>query len=194
MAMVKLHDEAAILHRIAIGNERAFGDLFRAYFNQIGEFVQLFTHDLEVTEEIVQEVFTKIWINRESLPLIENFDAYLFILCRNHTLNHIRKQAMARKIHAAYIHEADNMVEILDDEDGGDPYDLLERAVQLLPPQQQKVFTLRRQGVKNPEISRRMSLSVESVKKYQHLAMKFISDFVKAKAAISLFWWMMLFV
>ncbi|WP_188747289.1 sigma-70 family RNA polymerase sigma factor [Parapedobacter defluvii] len=192
MPLHRQDNETILLNRISKGDERAFGELFHAYYNHIGEFVQLFTHDLEATEEIVLEVFTKIWINRESLPLIENFDAYLFILCRNHTLNHVRKQAAEQKRHTAYLREVDNVAETLE-EGSSDPYDLLEQAVQLLPPQQQKVFTLRRQGVKTPEISRRMSLSIESVKKYQHLAMKFIRDFVKAAAATSLFYWMVLF-
>lgn len=186
MALHKLHNETEVLDSVAKGDERAFAKLFYAYHHQLGEFVQLFMRDLEAATEIVQEVFAKVWINRESLPLIKNFDAYLFVLCRNHTLNHIRKQVAERKKYAAYVREIEDPVIEMEDGDGSpETYKLVERAIQLLPPQQQKVFMLRQQGLRNPEISRQLNLSIESVKKYQHLALKFISEFVKAEVVIS---------
>ncbi len=185
MALHRLYHEAALLDDVAKGDERAFAELFHAYYNQLGEFVHSFTRDTEAAAEIVQEVFEKVWINRESLPLVKSFDAYLFILCRNHTLNHVRRQVAERKNYAAYLRETDSAEEMAEATVQWDTHELVERAVQLLPPQQQKVFILRQKGLKNPEISRQMNLSVESVKKYQHLAMKFISEFVRAEVVIS---------
>ena len=91
MALHRLHNETEILAGIARGDEGAFTELFYAYYNQLGEFVYSLVRDKEATAEIMQEIFTKIWINRASLPAVRNFDAYLFISCRNHTLNHIRQ-------------------------------------------------------------------------------------------------------
>ncbi|MBK1440116.1 sigma-70 family RNA polymerase sigma factor [Parapedobacter sp. ISTM3] len=182
MALKRLNNEAAVLKLIANGDEKAFARLFYAYYNQIGAYVQGLTQDTEVTGEIIQEVFAKIWIDRESLPQVKKFDAFLFIICRNHTLNHIRRMVAERGNKEAYrleldaVHEEEGVTSL------ADQYELIDRAISLLPPQQKKVFVLRRQGLKNPEISRRMNLSIESVKKYQHLAVKFISEFVKGEA------------
>src|SRR3546814_5192714 len=85
MALHRLSNETEILARIANGDEKAFAALFHAYHNQLGEFVQLLTHDRESTAEIVQEVFAKVWVNRESLPLVNKFDGYLFIRSEEHT-------------------------------------------------------------------------------------------------------------
>jgi len=192
MALHRLHNEEEVLAGVASGDEMAFTKLFHAYHVQIGEFVQLLTHDLDATAEIVQEVFTKVWINRESLPLVNKFDAYLFILCRNHTLNYIRKRAAERERHAVYLREVDETVELEDTP--YDPHELVERAVQLLPPQQQRVFILRQRGMKNPEISQLMNLSLESVKKYQHLAIKSIKNFVQLETlVVSVLWLVTLF-
>jgi len=187
VAIKKLHNEAALLRRISTGDERAFAELFRGYYNQLGEFVQLITRDLEATAEIVQEIFTKVWINRESLPLVKKFDAYLFILCRNHTLNHIRRQVAEREKQRAFLNDTVLMEPALKDvEEAKDYHALVEKALQSLPPRQQQVFVLRLQGLKNPEISRQMNLSLESVKKYQHLAMKSIKEFMQVETLVSL--------
>ncbi|WP_257669717.1 sigma-70 family RNA polymerase sigma factor [Parapedobacter tibetensis] len=179
MTLRKLANEEEVLEKIAGGDERAFTEMFHAYYNQLGEFVQLIIHDLDATAEIVQEVFEKIWINRESLPSVRSFDAYLFILCRNHTLSHIRKQVAERKKYETYVRETDWIEDRVEEDTPQNPHELVERALQNLPPQQQRVFIFRQQGLKNPEISQRMNLSIESVKKYQHLAIKSIKEFVR---------------
>lgn len=179
MALNKLYNETDLLNRVANGDEKAFAKLFYTYYNQLGEFVHGLTQDHEVTEEIVQEVFTKIWMDRESLRQVRRFDSYLFILCRNHTLNHIRQLVAERDKKEAYLSEVNTVQQAVELKSTRDRYELIDQAVKLLPPQQQKVFVLRRQGLKNPEISEQMNLSIESVKKYQHLAVKFISEFVK---------------
>ncbi|WP_257657626.1 RNA polymerase sigma factor [Parapedobacter lycopersici] len=178
MALRRKPNEAELLERIAGGDELAFSELFYAYYNQIGEFVQLLTHSAAVTEEIVQDVFTKIWVDRASLSGIRRFEAYLFVLSRNHTLNHIRRLATERRRKDEYARQVEADLHTQEPE-REEYFQLVDRAVQLLPPQQQKVFALRRNGVKNPEIAQQMHLSIESVKKYQHLAMKFIVEFVK---------------
>lgn len=185
MALRRKPNEAELLKKIAEGDEQAFSELFYAYANQIGGFVQLLTSSVTVTEEILQDVFTKIWLDRATLPEINRFDAYLFILCRNHTLNHIRRIANERRKQEEFARQM--KTEAATNEVSADDYsELVDRAMQLLPPQQQKVFSLRRSGFKNPEIARQMQLSIESVKKYQHLAMKFVVDFIKGHAFICL--------
>src|SRR5690606_30203537 len=73
MALNKLDNETDIVKRVANGDEKAFAKLFYTYYNQIGGFIQGLTQDPEVTEEIVQEVFTKIWIDRQSLCKVKRF-------------------------------------------------------------------------------------------------------------------------
>ncbi|WP_028296119.1 RNA polymerase sigma factor [Olivibacter sitiensis] len=188
MAFNSLPNQAELLSRIATGDERAFAALFRAYFNQVGEFVQLLTNSTETTQEIVQEVFAKIWVNRESLTHVKRFNAYLFIITRNHTLNHIRELVAERKMRKAYVNEIDAIEapSVFISSETKDYHQLIENAVQSLPPQQQKVFILRQQGLKNIEISERMNLSIESVKKYQHLAMKSVSEFVRMEVLVAI--------
>lgn len=171
-----------LLNCTAAGDDRAFAEVFHACYNQVKEFVQILIQDTVDVEEIVQEVFTKIWVNRESLKAVRQFDDYLFIITRNHILNHLRSRAREEVRMEVYLAEQAAIEEISETITYTSKQELVEKAVELLPPQQKKVFSLRLQGIKNPEISQRLNLSIESVKKYQHLAMKFVSRFVKSEA------------
>ncbi len=174
---------------VVLGNEKAFAELFYAYHNQLGEYVLLLTNSEEMMEEIVQDVFVKVWLNREVLLKIDKFTAYLFILTRNYTLNCIRKLVKDRKQQEQYGKEL--LTAELDPEEAEGQFtdaeyqSMIDRAVAQLPPQQQKVFILRQQGLKNPEIAKQMNISTDSVKKYQQWALKSVAEFVKAHAALS---------
>src|SRR5690606_4363184 len=102
MALRTVYNEAELLLEVAKGNERAFSELFNAYNNQLGEFVLLLTDSPEMTEEIISDVFLKVWSNRNSLKKIKKFTSYLFVLTRNYTLNCIRKSQTERKRHENY--------------------------------------------------------------------------------------------
>src|SRR5688500_13593563 len=90
-----------MLQAIAQNDERAFNNLFYEYHQQLGAFVFSITRSKELTEEIIQDVFVKLWENRKELPAIKNFSAWLFIITRNHTLNAIKKLVQEREKQAA---------------------------------------------------------------------------------------------
>lgn len=188
MAIRAVINEHELLKGVVKGDQEAFAQLFYAYHNQLGEYVFMLTGSEQMSEEIVQDVFVKVWINREMLLTIDKFTAYLFILTRNYTLNCIRQQVRERKLQEDYgktlsIEDHEDNFSLLNDPEY---QSLIERAVAQLPPQQQKVFMLRQQGLKNPEIARQMEISTDSVKKYQQWALKTVTEFVKAHAAFSL--------
>jgi RNA polymerase sigma-70 factor (family 1) len=187
MALVVIDNEKELIQQAAFGNEKAFAELFYGYHNQLAEFVLSLTDSFEMTEEIIQDVFVKIWINRSDLPKIEKFTSYLFILCRNYTLNCIRQADSIRKNLAQYGRHLDNEGLITQEVAQNDTtyLPLIERAIALLPPQQQKVYLLSRQeGLKHAEIAEQMNLSKETVKKYIQWATESITKFVKSHPAI----------
>lgn len=175
--MLKPLENKGLLDAIAQSDERSFRRVFDAYHQQLAAFVFAITRSRELTEEIIQDVFLKIWEERKSLPLLKNFSAYLFIVTRNHTLNTIRKQSLIRKkqadidLHLVEAEEAETNTE--------NYYSLLDNAVDQLPLQQRKVYLLRQQGLKNADIAFQMNISVNSVKKYQQWAMQAISRLIK---------------
>lgn len=187
MPLVPVDNENELLLKTAAGDERGFAGLFYAYHNQLAEFVLMLTQSPEMTEEIIQDVFVKIWQIKTDLPQIQNFTGYLFILTRNYTLNSVRKLTSVRKNQENYgLHIDRAGLEIEEEPVNNILYiDLVERAVAQLPPQQQKAYILsKRDRLKHAEIADQMNLSKESVKKYIQWASQSIAKFITSHKEI----------
>jgi RNA polymerase sigma-70 factor (family 1) len=174
-----------LLARIAAGDEKAFAELFNAHHNEVAEYVLMVVSSPELTAEIVQDVFMKLWTNRQELVHIDNFTCYLFIITRNYTLNCLKKMARDRRKEAQYKQHLSDAAGAADPHASTQEYlSLIDQAVARLSPQQQKVYLLSRQeGLKYAEIADRMGISRETVKKYIQLALKTITGFVKTQAS-----------
>ncbi|WP_291908890.1 sigma-70 family RNA polymerase sigma factor [Chitinophaga sp. CB10] len=143
MGLISIDNERNILNQIANNDEQAFVALFNGYVQQTGKIVFAITGSKVQTEEIVQDVFLKVWNERAKLPEIKKFNSYLFILLRNHTINYINKQITERKHQAQYA----NYVEQTElAPDTAPMAEHLEKAIDRLPTQQKTVFLLRAQG------------------------------------------------
>jgi len=173
-----LHNEKAVLLQVAQGDEQAFRLLFGAYHQPLAIHVYRLTESAELTEEIVQDVFLKIWMSREALVEVNQFSAYLFVVSKNQALNALRKIARERVRQQAWAQE-NGPAETGDDRQGY-YYSLIDKAIEQLPAQQQKVYLLsRHERLKHREIAERMGISSETVKKYMQLAIASISDYVR---------------
>lgn len=87
------HSEKLMLLNVAEGNQQAFDFIFFKYHSRIEKYVLCLTESYPLTQEIVQDVFLKIWLTRERLPSIEHFESYLFTIARNQSLNCMRQIA-----------------------------------------------------------------------------------------------------
>ncbi|WP_256004849.1 RNA polymerase sigma factor [Pedobacter deserti] len=182
MAIEPLKNEKELIAEIASGNQRAFTELFEAYYAPIGEYVLKLTKSIDITEEIVQDTFVKIWLKRADLPAIGSFTNYLFILCRNRTMDHLRKEAKERAAKA----ELENMLLEEFAADGAEHAleryrELIDRAVDKLPAQAKRVYILsRRDRYKHDEIALQLGISPETVKKHIQYAVAFIKSELKS--------------
>ena len=100
MSLSALHQENEVLRGVSQGDEKAFALLFNHYHQRLGLHIYHITKSTELAEEIVHDVFLKIWMNRELLDEIENFQAYLFVISKNAALNCLKKIAneQARRV------------------------------------------------------------------------------------------------
>lgn len=173
------------LDDIANGDQEAFCRFFHAFKNKIYSFSFSFTRSAEVAEEITQDVFIKVWTNRESMAEIENIDAWLSTVTRNLCFNYLKKLALEKKAAAmlqkiqtateqnvehylSYKEKASQVAEALDQ----------------LSPQQRLIFSLNReQGLKNEEIAHQLNLSPNTVKTHMVTALKKIRSFLESHAA-----------
>ncbi|SMG16504.1 RNA polymerase sigma-70 factor [Sphingobacterium psychroaquaticum] len=183
MLVVPLHDEVLLLQQLAVGNQRAFKKIFDHYHQPLASYVYQVTESVTVSEEIIQDIFVKIWLKREEMSTIASLKDYLFILCRNRTIDALRKKAR----HALQKAEVDKYLleeaELATLDNPADVYrQWITEAVELLPPQQQMVYKLSRYDrLKHEEIAAQLNVSKETVKKHIQLAVKFLESQLKER-------------
>lgn len=176
MSPEAINTEHQLLLRIARGDEMAFADLFNRYRNKIFSIAWQITTSEQVAEEIVLDVFLKVWLKREQLPGLEFFTAWLFTVARNQVFTAMKQMAIRRHAeynvrHDEYLNSADVHSELLDKE----YQELLREAIARLSPQQKKVYLLiKEQGLKREEAAQQLNLSPETVKRHLAEAMQAI--------------------
>lgn len=162
------------------GNEKAFADLFHRYRNKIYTIAFKLTASEENSEEIVQDVFMKVWKKRSSLEGVDNFDPWLFILARNTIYSFLRSKA-AREIHAPLTEE--ELLGVADDADlrikEKEFQQFLKQAVDRLPPQQKQVYQLSKDAqLSYAEIGSQLDIAPETARKHLQYALKSIRAYL----------------
>ncbi|UYQ91706.1 RNA polymerase sigma-70 factor [Chitinophaga horti] len=78
------------------GDEQAFSALFRLLYDRLLRFCVQYTSSHEAGEEIVSDVFVKVWNRREELMNVDNLEVYLFVAVKNHSLNYLEQYSSLR--------------------------------------------------------------------------------------------------
>lgn len=176
-----------MLHQVAEGNEAAFVTLFHAWRDKIYFFLLRITHSPESAEDALQDIFVKIWTNRESLKAVDNFSAYLYRVSQNHAINGIRRMAL-HTIVLADFQRTTGAAALPADEIllHKQLQEKLQLAIDNLPPQQKKVYTLSRvNGLKHEEIARELNISLSTVKNHMTQALQAIREYLGGQFPIS---------
>ncbi|GEP97136.1 RNA polymerase sigma factor [Chitinophaga cymbidii] len=170
-----IHDEKALLRRVALGDEAAFTLLFERCQPGISYVAYQMLHDLEDTRDVLQEIMSKVWQNRARLPQLDNFGAYLHTLTRNHIYDQFRKKAnedafIAQELQKGPLsHNAFNEIQYRQ------LLDRLHHLMKQLPPQQYRAFRLSKlEGLRLEEVAGHMGIARETVKKHLKEALKTI--------------------
>ena len=176
------NNETNLLQQVANGDENAFSKLYYRHHNALGIYIYQLTQSREMSEEIVQDVFLKIWVGRKDLTGVTNFKAWLFVVSKNHALNSLRTLTKERALKKDLVRNYEHSSGINEESVDNDSYMLLEQAINQLPEQQRKVFILSRyRRLKYKEIATELRLSRETVKSYLGLAVSSISKFVNGR-------------
>ncbi|MBN8856851.1 MAG: sigma-70 family RNA polymerase sigma factor [Sphingobacteriales bacterium] len=174
-----LYKEKELLALIAKSDEAAFAELFDHYRNRIYSSARKLSRSAVIAEEIVQNVFLKIWLNRADLTGVNNFSAYLFVITRNEVYLALNRIARSYKIHSLFSKEQppsdnDNERRFMDRE----YQNLLQKAIERLPVQQKKVYQLMKvQGLKREEAASLLRVHPETVKSHLAQAVKSVRSY-----------------
>jgi RNA polymerase sigma-70 factor (ECF subfamily) len=178
LPLILPEDEKLLIQQVAAGNEDAFARLFNAYRDKLFAFIYRMTGSKEIAEDIVQDVFLKIWIQREKLIGIDNFNAFLFRMSQNHAINHIRRMAKETLVLTQTHRQINRSSPAVDEQvDFNNIQKSLAEIVANLPPRQKAVYQLgREQHLKQEEIAHQLSISVSTVKNHMTQALHAVRE------------------
>jgi len=181
-----LYDIKKLLSQVGEGNEPAFRTIFDFFKERFYAASLKMTHSPDIAQEIVQEVFVGLWINRAKVAAAVNPESYLLTMLHNCIYAHFRKlaleKAMKKKMGEQPLELDESSVEdvLLEKE----TREILESVISQLPPQQQMVYKLsRQQGLSREEIAMQLHISPHTVKNHLQHATQFIRAYYKAGAS-----------
>ncbi|GAA0547403.1 RNA polymerase sigma-70 factor [Chitinophaga japonensis] len=161
------------------GSEQAFSELFRHFYDRLLRFSLQYVQSREAAEEIVSDVFVKIWNRREALEAVNNLEVYLFIAVRNRSLNYL-EQYSALRITPLTDNGIAQLTNPIDPERTMEWKEVLfkmDQEVDRLPDQCRKVFKLiKEEGFKYKEVAAILNISPRTVETQLFRAMRRLNE------------------
>lgn len=167
--------EKALLVLSSEADENAFTSLFHLYKHKLYSYVLRLTESEMLAEDIVQDVFMKLWDEHEALAGIDNFGSYVFRMSKNHAINHFRRMSHETLIISEIFqaNPSDNHTE--DIIALAETEKILKDIIDKLPAQQKMIYNLsRHEGKSHDEIADLLKISPNTVKNHIVLAMSTI--------------------
>ena len=189
-----LHIDKELFIRIAGDDEQAFTELFHICTPRLLPFIIKLTRNEHVAEEMIQETFLRLWLNRAELTKVDNPAAWIYRVASNISITWLRKQGNRRKLlqKVETTEATDSTTAIVDSKELGL---IIRTAVDLLPERRQEIYRLSRdQGLTHQQIAEKLNLSPNTVKNQIGIALKFIQEIINKKTGLSLSTIMMLFL
>ncbi|MBB6236854.1 RNA polymerase sigma-70 factor (ECF subfamily) [Pedobacter sp. AK013] len=179
--MEEVSEENLLLLRIANDDRIAFSMLYKKYLHNLSLFVNSITKDTGLSDELVQDIFVKIWLNRKNLPLIDSFKSYLYRSASNLLIDYIRKQKTQLKIKDISQRFGETYSEAADE---GLIYtqtlQYLHNGIKLLPEKRKKIVELKmHDDLSLDEIALQLKISKSVVKKQLYTGMTFLRNHLK---------------
>lgn len=174
------HSRSDTFSRVCLGDEQAFTFLFNTYKDKLYSFIYGITQNEEEALDVVQNVFLKIWQDRDHLPRVENVDAYLFTVAQHQALDGLRRYARFRQYcEEQSKEEIEGTRSPFDEMVSKEVDEKYREALDQLTAQQRKIFEMHHeQGLTFLQIAKRLDLSLSTVQNHSFRAMESIRKYL----------------
>lgn len=180
-------NDKLLLQQLIAGNEQAFLTIFNTYKKEVYAYSLSILKSQTYAEEIVQEVFLKIWIKRNDLDVSLAFKPYIIVITKNMCLNFLKKAAYDNKMREEIFYQSQKSFNpIYDQIQNKELENLQKEALNLLPPRRRLIFEMsRNEGKSYKEISQELGISLNTVKSQMNKALETLRIFLLKNSDIS---------
>jgi len=193
--MTEKREDNELVQLLQKGNVAAFDSLFEVYSQKLYGFALKYFKNESDAEELVQEVFVKVWENRQTLKSELSFKSYLFTIALNQIRKHFNKKATSLR----YLESLQNEPEFSDNQAiNDDNYESaltqIKLIIEQMPPRRREIFMKSKmEGKSSKEIATELNISAGTVDNQVSEALRFIRTRLKSEN-ISLLLFAVLFV
>ena len=180
MLVQALHDESGLLQRLREGSHEAFTRLYRHYSEALYYNILSLVKDELATEELVQEIFTRIWHRHKDLDIHSSFGGYLFQSSRNIVHDFFRRlsreEALYDRIKSRATEEYSHVEEAILAKENAE---ILKAAIEHLSPQRRRAFELcKMEGLSYQQASETMGISLSTLKDHMAHARESLREYL----------------
>lgn len=164
---------------ICNNDQKSFNTLFQLYYKRLLNWGIGYVNNKQAAEEIVSDVFIKLWHNRAHLDNVEKPEVYLFTAVRNNALNYLKTFSRSKVVYLenlpkeAFLYLDDPEKEL----EKKELYSKFHQAIDILPGQSKLIFKLvKEEGLKCREVAEVLQISIRSVENQVYRAIKKLDE------------------
>jgi RNA polymerase sigma-70 factor (family 1) len=175
-----IHIDKLLVIQLMEGNEKAFRKLFDTYRNDLYRFSLSMVVLKPYAEEIVQDVFLKLWMNRETLKPELSIKSYLFTITRNDAISFLKKAANNKKMREEIFYSSQKHVYSTERYIREGALEIIkEEALELLTPRKRLIFEMsRNEGKSYEEIAIELGISPNTVRNQMSRSLETLRNFL----------------
>jgi len=176
--MTQIGEENLLIRQFKNGDHHSFEVLYQKYAPKLFGFSRKYLNSDIESEEIVQEVFIRIWEKKENIDEDQSFSSYIFQAAKHRIFNGFRKK-VNEQAYLDFLILSDNSSSSFTEMEVEyrEIKEKAELAISAMPPKRQEIFRLsREQGLKNKEIADKLQISIKTVENQMGQALKFLRN------------------
>ena len=168
-----------LIRAIKGGDTKSFENLFEKYYDKYFSFACALLHDTDAAEDVLQNVFLKIWLGRERLDENRSIENYLLVSVRNEIFDWLRLKYNQVVVHEEDVEKEDVSADIEASLAWAEASDKMDAIIRKMPPQRQRIFLMSRySNMSSKAIADSLDLSVRTVERHIYLALKDLKSII----------------
>ena len=162
------------------GDRESFNQVFRRYYSPMVRFCIRYVADSDIASEIVQDLFVKLWSNREKISFNTSFESYMLTSVRNSAITYINKERAHNEAHLRVFSEESDNTDPSETLQSNNLEESYRQILKNMPEKRREVFLASRyDGLKYAEIAEKLGISQKTVEAQMSAAIKQLKDGLK---------------
>lgn len=178
--MMEVNRESEYMEKLGQGDHKSFDALFMLYHPRVKNFLKGFIKDEEEACDMAQDIFFKVWTNRESISKVSSLKAYLYRMARNMVYDYY-EHSLVKESYEQKQQLSSTYADLIEEDLYAQELSILiDIAIEQMPEQRRRIFKMsRKDGLSNDEISQRLQINKRTVENHITQALADLREVVR---------------